>query len=107
LNFEFIDHHQLTCIDNLETGGKGKYNRLDDPDHPDHFKPYVQDYIRQFGVPKVEANALVVRPEEGRELCRQAILRYLPDAAVENYDERLRDAREELKDAIAQRMARS
>ena len=43
-------------INNLETAS-GK--RLDDPKHPDHKKPYVQDYIREFGVRKREANALV------------------------------------------------
>jgi hypothetical protein len=35
LNFDFIERNGLTWIDNLETGGKGKCNRLDDPNHPD------------------------------------------------------------------------
>jgi hypothetical protein len=105
LNFDFIAQQKLTWIDNLESGGKGKYNRLDDPNHPDHSKSYVQNYIKQFGARKVEANALVVRPQEGRELCRRAILRYLPDDAVEKYERRLRGAQEELRDAIAKRVA--
>ena len=59
LNFDFIEAQGLTWIDNLETGAGG---RLDDPRHPDHDKAYVQDYLRRFGVRKVEANALVARP---------------------------------------------
>jgi hypothetical protein len=58
LNAEFIERHGLTWIDNLETGSGG---RLDDPQHPDHGRPYVQNYLREFGTRKVEANALVVR----------------------------------------------
>ena len=62
LNADFIDPHGLTWIDNLETSS-GK--RLDDADHPDHFKAHVQDYIKKFGVRKCEANGLVVEPEIG------------------------------------------
>src|SRR5262249_47821811 len=75
LNADFIEEQGLTWIDNLETGSGG---RLDDPRHPDHGKSYVQSYLARFGARKVEANALVVRPEAGRELCRQAILRHVP-----------------------------
>jgi hypothetical protein len=66
LNADFIRRHRLTWIDNLITGSGGN---LADPRHPDHFKPYVQNYIHEFGARKVEANALVVRPEAGRKLC--------------------------------------
>jgi hypothetical protein len=83
LNYDFIEAHGLTWIDGLETGSGGD---LADFRHPDHRKPYVQDYLARFGARKVEANALVVRPKAGRELCRQAILRYLPESAVEDYE---------------------
>ena len=79
--------------------------RLADPKHPDHFKPYVQDYLKRFGARKVEANALVVRPEAGRELCRQAILRYVPSTATANYNRRLAAIREELRQAIVERIS--
>jgi hypothetical protein len=82
LNADFIAEHKLTWIDNLETGSG---RSLADPRHKDHKCAYVQDYIRTFGVRKVEANALVVRPQAGRELCRQAILKYLPEDAPERY----------------------
>ena len=43
----------------------------------------------RFGARKVEADALVVQPEAGRKLCRDAILRYVPADAPERYARRL------------------
>jgi hypothetical protein len=103
LNYDFIEREGLTWIDNLETGSGA---RLDDPRHPDYRKPYVQDYMRRFGVRKVEANALVVRPAAGRELCRRAIERYLPPSAQARYQERLAQVRAELCEAIDRRLGR-
>jgi hypothetical protein len=60
LNKDFIDANNLTWIDNLETSSG---RRLDDPNHNDHYKDYVQEYLRKFGARKCEANALVVVPE--------------------------------------------
>jgi hypothetical protein len=102
LDYEFIERLGLTWIDNLETGSG---RRLDDPKHPDHCKSYVQDYLRRFGVRKVEANALIVRPNEGRELCRQAILKYLPKTAPADYKKRLKPHRDALKQALVKRLA--
>jgi hypothetical protein len=90
LNVDFIRRHRLTWIDNLETGTGG---RLDDPRHPDHRKPYVQSYLREFGARKVEANALVVRAEAGRNLCRRAILRHVPADAPAIYEAGLQHVR--------------
>jgi hypothetical protein len=100
LNYDFIEAQGLTWIDNLETAS-GK--RLDDPKHKDHFKPYVQNYLEQFGVRKIEANALVVRPEAGRHLCREAILRHVSQEAVDTYKKTLRERRQELRLEIARR----
>jgi hypothetical protein len=86
LDADFIRDHHLTWIDNLETSSG---ERLDDPDHHDHNKDYVQSYIKKFGVRKVEANALVVCPEAGRDLCRQAILKYVSQSQLEKYRRRL------------------
>jgi hypothetical protein len=94
LNADFIRRHRLTWIDNLVTGSGGN---LDDPDHNDHKKKYVQDYIKEFGARKVEANALVVRPEAGRKLCRDAILKYLPADAVKRHELQLRRVREQAR----------
>jgi hypothetical protein len=86
LNADFIRRHRLTWIDNLMTGSGGN---LADRRHPDHFKPSVQNYLREFGARKVEANALVVRPGAGRKLCRDAILKYVPASAITEYEGRL------------------
>jgi len=102
LDYDFIEANGLTWIDNLETGS-GK--NLSNPKHQDHFKPYVQGYLKRFGARKVEANALVARPDAGRALCRQAILRYVPESSIKEYRRKLSAVREELRQAIAARMA--
>jgi hypothetical protein len=94
LNADFIAKHDLTWIDNLDTGS-GK--SLADPRHKDHKSAYVQNYIREFGVRKVEANALVVRPDAGRELCKQAIFRYLPEDAPSQYLAALKPHQDEVR----------
>jgi hypothetical protein len=100
LDANFIDQHGLMWIDNLETSS-GK--SLADPGHPDHRKPYVQDYLRKFRPRKCEANALVINPLAGRNLCRQAILRYIPEGALMDYGAKLAAVRRELKAAVIQR----
>jgi hypothetical protein len=97
LNYNFIQRHRLTWIENLITGSGGD---LADECHPDHEKPYVQSYLKEFGARKVEANALVVRPEAGRKLCRDAILKHVPADAVEHYEHRLATEQRKAKRAI-------
>src|SRR5262249_57175366 len=75
LNYDFIQKHRLTWIENLETSSG---ERLDDRGHNDHHKDYVQSYLREFGARKVEANALVTRPAAGRALCPSALLECVP-----------------------------
>jgi hypothetical protein len=101
LNADFIDRLGLTWIDNLETSSG---QRLDDPRHPDHEKAYVRDYIRRYGARKCEANALVVAPDTGRDLCRRAILEHVPAEATEAYHARLAIEREQLQAAIQLRL---
>jgi hypothetical protein len=101
LNADFIAEHNLTWIDNLETGSG---RSLADPKHKDHRSDYVQRYLKRFGERKVEANALVVRPEAGRNLCRQAILKYLPADAPDQYEEDLEPHREMARQAIIQKL---
>jgi len=101
LNYNFIQRHRLTWIDNLITGSGGD---LADPDHADHFKPYVQNYLREFGARKVEANALVVRPDAGRKLCLDAILRYVPQNAVVKFKRKLSRLQQQAHREIVQLM---
>jgi hypothetical protein len=97
LTADFIDRHSLTWIDNLETGSG---LQLDDPDHSDHFKRHVQDYIAEFGVRKCEANALVARPELGRKLMRDAISKYVRAAAPKEHRAMLESVRLRLRRAL-------
>ena len=101
LDADFIDRHRLTWIDNLETSSG---QLLDDPNHADHDKSYVQDYIRRFGVRKCEANALVVEPDIGRALIRTAILEHIPDDAIERYERKLERRRKRLQRALRKRI---
>ena len=81
LNYDFIVENDLSSIEGLTTGSG---EDLASPSHKDHKQAYVQDYLRQYGARKVEANALVTSPAAGRELCRNAILKYVnPDAIGE------------------------
>jgi len=74
LNYDFIEANHLTWIDNLITGSK---KDLSSSAHPNHYLPYVQEYLHQFGARKCEANALVVRPVEARNFIRGVIEGYL------------------------------
>jgi hypothetical protein len=92
LNIDFIEAYNLTWIDGLETGSGMD---LEDEDHQDNKKAYVQDYIQQYGARKVEANALVAHYEAGRQLCRDAIEQYIDQDGIKRYEKALR--RERLK----------
>jgi hypothetical protein len=97
LNEDFINTNNLTWIEGLTTAS-GK--DLGDSDHKHHKAPYVQDYIRKFGKRKVEANALVVRPKEGRRLCREAIGKHLDLRAIATYEAALAEQRQRVKEAL-------
>ncbi len=97
LNFDFIQENNLTWIDNLETGSS---LHLDDPNHKDFNKVYVQNYIKEFGSRKVEANALVTRVEEGRRLLEDAVLKYINLNGVDNYNKTTEEARKLLQEKI-------
>jgi hypothetical protein len=98
LNFDFIEENKLTWIENLETGS-GKYP-LNDSRHPDHKKPYVQNYLKTVGVRKCEANAIVVAPAMGRQLCEKAINKYIRPESVEEYWNEIKEQRQEVKEHI-------
>jgi hypothetical protein len=97
LNFEFIEEHGLTWLDNLITK---KGICLSSDRHPDHGKPYVQSYLKQFGRRKVEGEALVRVPEAGRSLCREAILKYVSEDAPTAYEAKLYSIREEVRSEV-------
>jgi hypothetical protein len=91
LNADFINQNNLLWIDSLKTSSGQNFA---DPDHRHHNADFVREYIAKFGERKVEANALVVRPTEGRRLCEEAILKYLDLDAVAKYERILAEYRE-------------
>lgn len=97
LNHDFIDEHDLTWVDNLETGS-GK--NLASPTHTDYDKDYVQDWLQIYGERKVEANALVAHPEAGRELFEDTIKSFLGDDPLAEYEDDLDDDRDEIYDRL-------
>ena len=98
LNYDFIIANNITWIEGLKTGG-GKFD-LEDPAHKDHFKPYVQSYLKLYGPRKVEANALVARHEAGRQLCREAIENYIDQDGIARYEERLQEERQKVREIL-------
>ncbi|WAS04542.1 hypothetical protein LQF76_10990 [Gloeomargaritales cyanobacterium VI4D9] len=96
LNYDFIQENQLTWIDNLETGS-GK--RLDDPNHP--FYSAIKQYIDKYGTKKVEANALVVRTDAGRQLITTAINKYVSPKSLELFNERERKEQSKVREIVS------
>jgi hypothetical protein len=87
LNPDFIRQQRLTWIHGLSTGNPNTPN-LEDPKHPQHNHADVQAYLKKYGAKKVEASALVVKPEAARALCRSAILRYIDEARIPEFEQR-------------------
>ena len=96
-----IDRLGLMKIENLETGG-GK--DLSSPRHPDHMKPYVQDYIHRYGVWKVEANALVANPKEAQSIFTDAVEEYIPRDHLYAVQEQNEPGQQEVRDEIERLM---
>lgn len=93
LNIDFIEKNNLTWIDNLITGS-GK--NLADPRHPDHNKPYVQDYIRKYGIRKCEATAILPIGDIAKTDCAITIINYLGKNCFDEYNKRLEEIKNEV-----------
>jgi hypothetical protein len=92
LNRETIDELELAWINNLETGS-GK--DLAAPSHPDHDQDYVQDWLREVGERKVEANAILKATDDARSLFQDVITEFLgesPHAATRDKQRQMRKA---------------
>jgi len=61
---------------------------------------YVQDYLKKCGVRKVEANALVVKPQQGQQLCRNAIEHYLHHDATNRFKKKRETVEQEISDYL-------
>lgn len=95
LKYDFIVANELTWIENLITA-RGK--NLADPSHKNFHLPYVQDYLEKYGPRKCEANALVIKPDEGRALCRQTIEEYLGNDAESRFRKKREKVGQTLKE---------
>jgi hypothetical protein len=91
LSREMIESWSLTWIDGLVTGS-GK--DLGSPSHPNHNFDYVQEYIREHGKRKVEANALVTRVNEARQWLRGILSNYIDASVLNDYNARLETKRQ-------------
>jgi hypothetical protein len=85
INPDFIRRELLTWIHGLSTGNPNTPN-LADPRHPQHHHADVQAYLKKYGARKVEASALVVKPEAARDVCRDAILRYVDGSRIPEFE---------------------
>ena len=74
LNYNFIMKQGYTWIDNLITGSS---KDLANPNHPNHNLPYLQEYLKNYGARKCEANAIVTTPRIARDLMRTEIENFL------------------------------
>lgn len=97
LNYDFIERNQFTWIDNLITGS-GK--NLASPSHKNFKMPYVQEYLRNFGERKCEANAIVVYPQIARDFVREAIEEYLGKDAKDRFALKRQAVRDELDEFL-------
>ncbi|MCK4819245.1 hypothetical protein KA005_25965, partial [bacterium] len=101
LTADQIEEMGLMKINNLETGG-GK--DLANPSHPFHYKRYVQDYIEDHGVWKVEANALVSNPDGAIKLFEDALSQFIPRGHWSNRREENSEGRSSVRQEIEQIM---
>ncbi|MGL4568071.1 MAG: hypothetical protein ACRCU6_06035 [Fusobacteriaceae bacterium] len=97
LNYDFIVKNGYTWIDNLITGAG---HDLASPKHPNHHLPYVQDYLKEIGERKCEANAVVTTPSKARKLMLDAILKYLGPDAPERFRQKNIDREKSYKELL-------
>lgn len=111
LNADFIEEHNLTWIDNLVTGGENvlafeengvikpgiikKGKRAGEP-HQNYFMAYMQEYLKEFGVRKCEANAIIVIPEVARDYIRDIIEGWIGTDALDRFKQRKSDIKVEM-----------
>ena len=95
LNYNFIVANDLVWIENLITGS-GK--NLADPNHKHHNMEYLQTYLSNYGVRKVEANAMLGNRKAGIQLCRDTIEKYLGSDAPSRFEEKRNEIRNKMQE---------
>ena len=97
LNYDFILDNNLTWIDNLITGSS---KNLADPKHRNFKMPYVQQYLKEIGERKCEANSIVTMPRAARQLVRGIIEEYLGQNARERFEAKRDKVRNEFNNFL-------
>ena len=101
LTYDYIIENDLVWVENLDTGSSSKTKMgLENQRHPDHYKPYVQDYLAKYGARKVEANALLKDIPMARNLLEDNITKYIGEYALQEYKASLIGSRDELRKAF-------
>lgn len=95
LNSDFIKKHKITWINNLITGSGAN---LASKSHKNNSMTYVQEYIGTFGIRKCEANAIIPMPTIARKLVEDTIISYIGEDALDRFDKKMEEVKEELKD---------
>jgi hypothetical protein len=95
LSYDYIvaELPQSVWTPNLITSGG---RTLADPKHPDYAKYRVAEWLATVGERKCEANAIVVRPEAGRDLLRRTLDKYIDTDGVKRYRADIAAGRAEL-----------
>jgi len=95
LNYEYIIANNLVWVENLITGSK---KNLADPNHKNYNMEYLQTYLSRYGARKVEANAILKNRDAGIELCRGTIEKYLGSDALNRFEGKRNEIREEMQE---------
>jgi len=99
LNYNFILQNKYTWIDNLITGS-GK--NLASPLHKNYNLKYVQEYLKNIGERKCEANAIVTTPKKAEQLVRSEIEKWLGGGARSRFKEKRDAAQKEYLEILDQ-----
>jgi hypothetical protein len=112
LDFEFIKKYGLTWIDNLITGSGGAIAKLDENGkivpgktkggkiHPNFKMDYAQRYLKEVGVRKCEANAIIVIPKAAEKLVEDSIAKYLGKDAYNRFSHKQDDVKTEFNSFV-------
>lgn len=114
LNYDFIVKNKYTWIDNLVSQGgelartvngkivaglKTKGKHTGEP-HQNFKLPYLQNYVKNFGVRKCEANVIVTTPQKAKDLVINEIEKWLNKGAKKRFALKELEVREAYQDVL-------
>lgn len=114
LNYDFIIKNNYTWIDNLVSQGgelarivngrvvaglktKGKHAG---EEHQNFKLPYLQNYVKDYGVRKCEANAIVTTPTKAKQLIIFEIEKWLGKNALSRFQKKRDAITDQYKDLL-------